>query len=251
MSHNTILIDGLGQAQPGSGQLYPTYGRLVGFARGDQYVYVAGDATRCYPKQPGSFARWGLPIHRVYQERALPHLTRFIRHVLFVRNQYFVIYDDLACSQPATYTWLYHILPDERIQFDATRFALDYAVKDVRVRLQHVASPDKLKLDDRRGLDGFVNPFTGEDYRQWRKDDILCGHNLWVSNTEPATEWSFLAVICPAPPSSRIPTIERLDDATIRLGEDVVCFDPKSPSAALAHFVVDVAAMRRWPSRSS
>ena len=244
MSHNTILVDGLGQAQPQTGQLYPTYGRVVGFSRDDDYVYFAGDATRCYPKEPGSFRRWGLPLDDLYETNALPHLERFIRHILFLRGKYFVIYDDLACSKPATYTWLYHIRPEEPFQFDVGRLAVDYAVGDVKVRLQHIAHPDRLKLDDRKGLDAFINPFTGEDYRQWRKDDILCGHNLWISNAEPAKQWSFLAVVYPAPPDGDIPPIERIDDSTVRVGDDVICFDPQSAAARTANFVVDVAAMR-------
>lgn len=244
MSHNTILVDGLGQAQPGRGQLYPTYGRLAGFARGDKYVYFAGDATRCYPKKPGNYSRWGLPLHNVYQERALPHLERFVRHILFIRNKYFVIYDELASSKPATYTWLYHLRPDGPFSFDPKTFAVDYSVKDVRVRLQHLASPDKLRLDDRQGLDGFINPLTGEDCRKWRKTDILCGHNLWISNEEPAKEWRFLTVIYPVPTGREIPAIERLDDATVRIGNEVICFDPKSPAVAQADILVDAAALR-------
>lgn len=244
MSHSTILVDGLGQAQPTRGMLCPTYGRIVGFERGKDYVYFAGDVTRCYPKQPGRYRRWSLPLGDVYEQRALPHLARYIRHILFVRGKYFVVYDDLACSKPATYTWLYHIRPEKPFTLHAPELAIDYGVGDVKVRLQHIAQVDKLKLDNRQGMDAFVNPFTGEDYRRWRKDDILCAHNLWISNAEPAREWRFLAVIYPAPPDEAIPPIERVDDVTVRVEGDVVCFDAKSPAASDAGYVVDVEAFR-------
>ncbi|MCK5801912.1 MAG: heparinase II/III family protein, partial [Lentisphaeria bacterium] len=247
MSHNTLLVDGLGQAQPGRGQLYPTYGRLVGSAQGDDYVYFAGDATRCYPRKPGNYSRWGLPLHKVYQKRALPHLERFVRHILFIRDKYFVIYDELASSQPSTYTWLYHIRPDTPFRFDPKTFTIDYSVKDVRVRMRHLADPDKLRLDDRQGLDGFINPLTGEDYRKWRKGDILCGHNLWISNEKKAKEWHFLTVIYPLPPGSggEMPPIIRIDDATVRVGHDTICFDPASSAAEQADFVIDTVAIRQ------
>ena len=164
--------------------------------------------------------------------------------MLFLRGKYFVIYDDLSSSQPSTYTWLYHILPDDPLSFDEETFAIDYAVGDVKVRLQQISRPGGLTLEDRKGLEGFINPVTGEDYREWRKDDILCGHNLWISNTEPATKWSFLAVVYPEPPGGEIPNIERIDDSTVRVGEDVITFDPGSPAARDATFVVDIAAMR-------
>jgi len=243
MSHNTILVDGLGQAQPSSGQLYPTYGRIIAFSRGKDYVYFAGDATRCYPHSPGNFSRWSLPLDEVYQTRALPYLERFIRHILFVRDRYFVIYDDLSCTNAATFTWLYHIMPDEPFDFDEDTFTVDYSVGDVRVRLRHIANPEKLTLDDRKGMDAFVNPVTGEDYGKWRKSNILCAHNLWVSNTAPAERWSFLTVIYPSRPGEVMANIERLDDSAVRVSGGVIAFGSDSRYAKDADFVVNVSAM--------
>ncbi len=247
MSHNVVLIDGLGQAQPGSGMRYPTYGHIAGYARGelppgDDFVYFAADPTLCYPHEPGNFSRWSLPLHEVYTQRALPYLESYIRHVLFVREHYFVIYDDLRCSEPATFTWLWHILPDDPLSFDAERFAIDYTVGDVAVRLQHIFRPDALVLDDRQGLEGRTNPITGEDYRAQLRGDIIEGHNLWVSTREPLAQWGFLAVIYPQPPGGEIPVIERIDDRTVRVGEDVICFDPASAAAPGATIVVDPEA---------
>jgi hypothetical protein len=165
--------------------------------------------------------------------------------VLFLRGKYFVIFDDLACSRPAVYTWLYHILPDQPIDFDAAEFAVDYLVGDVKVRLQHVARPGQLVLDNRKGLDGLTNPVTGEDYRGYRKGDILCGHNLWISNVKPTAQWSFLAVVYPTPPGGDAAPIQRIDDNTVRVGEDVVCFDSNADAAGDATFVVDAASIRR------
>lgn len=244
MSHNTILVDGLGQAQTSKGQDFPEYGRIVGFARGKDYVYVAGDATLCYPRKPGDYRRWSLPLDDVYRRQALEHLQRFVRHILFVRGKYFVVFDDLAASRPAKYTWLYHILPEGGLSFDPARFAVDYQVGEVKVRLQHIAQPQQLVLDNRRGLDGFVNPMTGEDYRRYRQDDILCQHNLWVTNERQAENWTFLSVVYPVPQGGNVPPIERLDDGTVRVGDDVICFDPESAAAAQATLVVDPAAFR-------
>ena len=243
MSHNTILVDGLGQAQPSAGQLHPYYGRIAAFSRGEDYVYFAGDATGCYPRKPGDYSRWSLPLHEVYRKRALPHLERFIRHVLFLHGRYFIVYDDLSSSKPATYTWLYHILPQDPFKFDENTFTVDYAVGDINVRLRHLASPEGLNLDDRVGMEAFVNPFTREDYRNWRRGNILCGHNLWVSNAVPARQWRFLTVIYPAPKGQTIPVIERLDGSTVRVANDVVSFDPHSPYAHNADLIVDTSAI--------
>jgi hypothetical protein len=242
MSHNTILVDGLGQAQTSKGQTCPAYGRIVGFARGKDFVHVAGDATHCYPREPGDYRRWSLPIDDIYRRRAAEHLQRFVRHILFMRGKYFIIYDDLAASQPTKYTWLYHILPEGGLSFDRSRCAVDYHVGDVKVRLQHIAQPRELLVDDRRGLDGFINPVTGEGYRRYRRDDVLCEHNLWVTNERPAMSWSFLSVIYPIPPGGSTPRIDRIDDYTVRVGQDVISFDPGSAGAAQADLIVDRAA---------
>jgi len=244
MSHNTILVDGLGQAQPISGMLYPAYGRIVGHQEGKDFFYVAGDVTLCYPRQPGNYSRWGLPLHEVYRQRALPYFERFVRHIVFMRGKYFVIYDDLRCSQPARYTWLYHIRPTDPITFDPQNFRVWYDVGPVKVCLQHVYRPDQLQLDDREGLEGLTNPFTGEDYRAQLKGDIICGHNLWVTNRQPAMDWRFLAVVVPQAPGEQMPAIVRVGDDTVRVGSDVICFDPQSAAAAQADVVVDVAAFR-------
>lgn len=245
MSHNTLLIDGLGQAQPSRGMRHPAYGRIVGFATAPDYTYVVMDPTNCYPSEPGEFRRWSFPIDKVYTERALPHLRQFVRHLLFVKGRYFVIYDEVRCTQPATFTWLYHIRPEEPFRFDPASFTVDYAVGDVRVRLRHLHRAGELVLDDRQGEDAYVNPFTGEDYRALRKDKILCGHSLWVSNARPAESWSFLAVVYPARPGEEIPAIEGLDPVTVRVGEEIITFAPQGPAAATAAFVVDPAPFRR------
>jgi hypothetical protein len=251
MSHSAVLIDGLGQVQPDRdlGQAFPTYGRIVGHSRVDDYVYLAGDATRCYPQEPidtgtsEALSTWG-HIPEVYTQKALPYLKRYVRHILFLRQKYFVVFDDLACSRPATFTWLYHILPDQPLDFDPEHFAVDYNVGDVKVRLQQIAHTDNLQFDDRKGLDGHVNPITGEDYREYHEGDILCGHNLWISNKEKAGEWQFLTVIYPEPPGGRIPVIKALDDSSVQVGDDLICFDPNSEYASEADFLVDIAAFR-------
>jgi len=115
MTHNTILVDGLGQLQPRPPET-PRVGYIRAFQRGDGYVYWAGDATNAYPKRPVERpGDWWGTLEPIYSERDLSYLERFIRHVVFVKGKYFVIFDDLACAQPAQYTWLYHILPHDPI----------------------------------------------------------------------------------------------------------------------------------------
>ena len=250
MSHNTILVDGLGQSQPNPPET-PRVGYLRAFKRGGNYVYWAGDATNAYPKKPleRSGDWWGT-LDPIYNERDVGYLERFIRHVVFLRGKYFVIYDDLACSQPAQYTWLYHILPHDPIRFDGDAWNIDYTVGDVPVRIAHIAHCSDLELIDMEREKGFINPLTGEDYTDMlgrlpggvRKPEHLAGHNLYISNKTRAREYEFLSVIVPVKPGEKFPEIRRLDDRTVVVDGDVISFDPETKHNA--GLIIDVKAIR-------
>ena len=77
-SHNTILVDGEGQ---GSGIQYG--GRIVEFFDSASGSFVAGDATAAYGGR----------------------LSRFLRSIVFIRPHTFVVYDELAAPNPATFSW--------------------------------------------------------------------------------------------------------------------------------------------------
>jgi hypothetical protein len=161
-----------------------------------------------------------------------------------LQERAFILYDDLAADRPATFTWLYHVLPKRPFASRDGGATVDYGVGDVRVRLQHVWRPDALRVEDRQGLEGMVNPMTGEDYRPWRKGDIVCAHNLWASNASPAREWRFLAVVCPRRKGEPEPRITRIDDDTVAVDGTVVCFNPESSAAGDAALCIDVRAFR-------
>jgi len=250
MTHNTILVDGLGQLQPRPPEM-PRVGYIRAFQRGDGYLYWAGDATNAYPKhpveRPGDW--WGT-LEPIYSERDCSHLVRFIRHVVFLRGKYYIIFDDLACTKPAQYTWLYHILPHDPIRVDRESWTIDYSVGNVPVRIVHAAHRDGLELIDMQGDDGFRNPLTGEDYTDKlgrhptgvRKKEHIAGHNLYLSNSEKSAEFHFLSVIAPVKPGGTFPEIERIDDRTVKIDGDVVCFDPSSKRKA--DIVIDVSVLR-------
>lgn len=237
MSHNTVLVDGMGQWQDREANRLKQVGKISAYKEGPGYVYFAGDASNAYQRTP--------------------HLKRFIRHVLYMRERYFVIFDDLAVArdhEPSTFQWLYHVYPETPLALDDERGTFSYQVGKTHVTVQHVAHVEGLELRDREGLDGLVNPLTGEDYRdRWlnpakprRDKPPLFAHNIWVTNRTPAHDFSFLAVIFPYPEGTTPPTIARLDDLTVRVAygkqQDTVSFDVKSRHQP--DIIVDYAAMR-------
>ena len=157
---------------------------LCGVCSGAETVHIGAEDVvpehprSRYPTKPGNYSRWGIRYGDVYKQRALPHLQHFVRHVLFVKNRYFVLYDDIACSEPSTYTWLYHIQSKKPFAFDPESFTVRYGVGDVSVVLKHLAHPSDLQFEDRKGLDAYRNPVTGEDYTKTCKAKKPCPHNL-------------------------------------------------------------------------
>ena len=94
----------------------------------------------------------------MYNKRDVGYLKRFIRHVVFLKGKYFVIFDDLSSEKPAQYSWLYHILPRDPITFDNKSWTIDYLVGSVPVRIAHCAYRDELEFIDQKGEEGFINP---------------------------------------------------------------------------------------------
>ncbi len=238
MSHNTILVDGLGQFQGRSAQSAPVIARLIAFQQSDTVTYWCGDATLAYPRTPGEVKHWWGGLDDIYKTRDVSHLTRFNRHVLFVRNKYFVMLDDLEATKPTQFTWLYHIQPEGPFNLNAHSGSFTYQLDSVKVDVVHLLGTGQLDIHDMQGADGLKNPLTGEDYTSdWKKREgdkpFTVAHSLFVTNKKPQTHWRFLSVILPAPlGTSTQPKIERLDDLTIKVtafGQtDIISFDPNN-----------------------
>ena len=205
MSHNTLLINGqeqLGSKSSNAG----VKGRIAAYQEGDGYVYFAGDATGAYGPET--------------------HLKKFVRHVLFVDQAWFAIYDELElddAAEPGTFQWLYHLTPEVGLRFDAAHFRFDYQVGATRVAMQQFLGTDDLTFSDRAGITGMINPITGEDLTtmdKWVRADetpkdlaALSAHHLWITRRTPAKQARFLAVIVPYKDGEWAPTIEPLGDA--------------------------------------
>lgn len=232
MSHNTVLIDGKGQT--GAQTRGPWSARLVAFQENPEYVYMAGDATNAYAPDTG--------------------LQRFVRHILFMRGKYFVIYDELMADRPAGFQWLFHLNPDAGLQIDQSR-GFDLRVKDVNLRVRHLAGNENLTIENRPGDKGRVNPLTGEDYSfkvglangSNLTEDMQYAQHIWVSTTRPVERHNFLSVLYPWRSGDVTGKIERINDHTVRIilpdgTRDIIAFGNPVPGATL---VVDIAAIRQ------
>jgi hypothetical protein len=244
LSHNTVLVNGHGQettATPDKFLTAPACGRLLAFRRGDHFVYVAGEASGGYTRDVG--------------------LQRFVRHIVFVDNAYFVVYDDLAMrddAQPATFQWLYHVQPPAPFTHDPGTFALKYQMGDTRVVLRHLAHARDLTFENRRGFEGYWNPLTKEDHRpppkvlaeatsdpkMQRMNLYPDAHHFWVSHKTPAKAMQFLAVIVPMHKDDVEPRIDPVGDQAVRVAFRGRTTSVSFSTSTKADLIVDSASLK-------
>ncbi|MFO7948449.1 MAG: DUF4962 domain-containing protein, partial [Armatimonadota bacterium] len=220
MSHNTCLVNGQEQLAAKQHGNSP-YGRVIAFDRGDNYVYWAGDATAAYGPDTD--------------------MGKFVRHVLFVDNAYFVVFDELQMADdvdPGTFQWLYHMIPEVPLEFDEDSFRISYAMDEVNVAVQHCAHVDDLTYKNLPGGEGMVNPITGEDVSRsdkWAKGaknlpDAQAANHIWISHETPRSQMNFLTVIVPYQESADAPVVEPVSDTAVGVTfggtERLLSFEP-------------------------
>jgi hypothetical protein len=243
MSHNSVLVDGLGQRFDHFNPEIPTAGRIIAWHEEPGLVYWCADATGAYLA-------------------SVPYLERFLRHVLFVDEQFFVIFDDLAVAQehePARFSWLYHVHQDVPVQLAEDEegcVEFSYQVREANVQVRHLIGQGELEVQNLRGEDGYKNPITGEDMldrarqsversplRQFTGEPVW--NNIWLT-TRPAREAQFLAAVLPSRGEQPPASIELLGDRTFAIvtpqGRRTIRFG--RPGEAEADITVDYERVR-------
>ena len=189
MSHNVILINGVGQEWNPRRPDHPFCGRLLLHREGEGFVHWVGDATHAYQTVPG--------------------LQRWHRHVVFVDGSWFAVFDDLAmhaAADPARFSWLFHVAPQVPLALEPEASAFRFTVGNVHARVALGNPAGTLAMVNRQGREGFVNEITGEDMLETAAkaltdkgrdlaEDSWMAHNIWVTNREPVREWTVLAAL--------------------------------------------------------
>lgn len=105
--HNTIIADGKSMVIGENG-----YGWLPRFYNTEDFGYVLGDATHAFGDMTSEF--WLDRMVKSNVDYTLengfgnPHIERFRRHVIFIRPNVVLLYDELEAKEPITWTWMIH-----------------------------------------------------------------------------------------------------------------------------------------------
>lgn len=165
VAHNTILVDGQGQAD----RTRSADGRIDAWFDGTGHSWVVGDASDL----------------DVYEGE----LTRFERRALFVKPDLAVIHDLLAADEPSRFQWLLHTVAP--IDLDGDEQQLDVTSGEAAMRARFLR-PTGLQFEV---TDEYpVHPYDGYGTVPVPEDELAQEWHLTAS-AEPATEREFLTAI--------------------------------------------------------
>ncbi len=281
----SLLVNGLGTCGT-TNPVHTFYNRIYAYATTTDYAYMAADGTNSYPTSTSNACKntGDTVFGSAYNGGPLSSigLQKVERHILFVKNKYFVIYDDFASQQPATFTSLYHILENtasttyttttggfsytSNIQsyLGSQTWLSDYydyskTVPTTTVEVQYINAPATLNIQDQTGAQVFANPIvSSENYDPSLSlnpsvtgESLPRAHAIWTSNATPSTSFHIMTVIYPVPPGVSTSTIHIVpvgtagDTASVtdNSGTDVISFNPSTASGNGATMIVDLPDM--------
>jgi hypothetical protein len=152
-NHNTILVNGRGQAaigrsdvshwnQPATGPTDMTkQARLMMFKEEGNVVIIEGEAGGAYP-----------PLRAEKGRKASPGLEQFRRTIVWVEGSYVLILDDVQAKQPADISWLIQAKRIETVNPEVGQYII-----------AHENASAKLQIISDAKLDGEVVDSPADD----------------------------------------------------------------------------------------
>jgi len=126
-SQNGILIDGEGQPYSNA-----SFGFIPRFVQGEKLGYVKGDASNAYKE--GNLANKGI--------------KKVIRHVILLKPDIIIIYDELEAKREVKWSWLIHSL--EKMEIDPTTNLFSVNLKNTKGQGKFFSAQDiSWKLSDK------------------------------------------------------------------------------------------------------
>jgi hypothetical protein len=166
LAHNTLLVDGQGQAACTHG----ADGRVLDYFDAPGYGYTAGDASN--PK--------------IYGGR----LSRFERRLLFIKPGFVVVHDLVAAAHPARFDWLLHGL--KPIELDRGRQSFVIPAAGAALRGRFFASTT-LNMEVKTGFP--VEPVDRYSTRPVPRDQYFPEWVLYATPQKPAEQTQFVAAM--------------------------------------------------------
>jgi len=170
-ANNSVLVNGEGQVV----RSIEARGRIADFRHQGALTYLCGDAAAAYGGK----------------------LTRFLRHVLFLRPGLFVVLDELASPAPARFDWLLHAI--EKMQVDEAAHT---------VTASRGGASLAVRLDCEAGLtfhltDVFDTPYNEGNPPEYH-EQVANQWHFKVTTARPTAEARIAAVMAVRGPSEEL-----------------------------------------------
>lgn len=170
-SQNGILVNGEGQPYASE-----SYGVITRFLQGNKIAYVKGDARSAYPFKKGN-----------------PVVRKFFRHIVLLKPDIIIIYDELEADQETNWSWLIHSLQDMKIDEAKQTFSTSlpmvngvgkfFASQPVKWELADTADVRASNWRGAKHADGSLKSYEAPQF------------HLKITNQEKCRNMRFLAIL--------------------------------------------------------
>jgi hypothetical protein len=193
-ANNAILVDGKGQVI----RDFTATGTIVDFEHGEHLSYLCGDATAAYK---GRLEKW-------------------LRHVVFVRPNLFVILDDVIAPEPVPFQWLLHSW--EPMQIDASEQSIVSSRDGAQLKISlfsslavplRFAQSDSFDTPYLTGVDQALIEQMGSEFQKTFMKTIQPQYHFTAATTKPQKHVRFVSVMVAGQKDESLPTpiIEQKD----------------------------------------
>lgn len=182
-AHNTILVDGIGQAFAPE-----AFGNIVRGMESDHITYVMGDASHAYTDSCylkvwiNNFVSAGLTQSRENGFGKTP-LSLYQRHVVMLDGDLVLVYDDIATSSPASINWMLNNREAFSVGAGGGSFTVENSKKNFAADARLLSSAQ------------FTHSFTTDFYYPTPSKAEYPDHWHYMATTERGQQFRFLFVV--------------------------------------------------------
>lgn len=223
-AHNTILINGCGQAYGHEG-----YGFIKRFLSGTELTYVCGDATAAYkPTVDKQFLSMNAESDvKETKEYGVgdAKLDLFERHLVFIRPDIIAIYDVLKSQQDCDWTFLLHTMKDQQPNIDKN--GILHVTSTWNAACVNVFGSYPLKAES---TDQFFSPAI--DFKK-KYHEVPNQHHVSYKTQNKSKSMRFLAVLQLGDKEEKLIPVQPNEKGEIKLGEILIIaeLDANKPAA--------------------
>ncbi len=171
--HNVVIVDGKGYINEGNNDVFKSLeetdvANIELYNELDGMVSVIGEASKMYQKDL--------------------ELTRYARHILYTKKDYFIILDELRSSIPHKYSFIMHA---DTYPIEIEKGVFNYHNGLAQMNLYNISKEDGVHYQD-TNVKAIMTTQEPDNYREQKMKSI------YIENITPQNNVNFLNVLIPS-----------------------------------------------------